>query len=233
MDLPHLGEITTIAASLDSHVPMSIFFPAWWQDEAGNHPQPYTVIRNADVKAGKWTPLYEVEWSRKYCARLEASSRKELMIWPYHTMIGTPGHTIMPSLYEAIAYHSGARQSQPIFLEKGTIPQTEYYSVLEPEVKVPKHKSGNLNIPFLNILASYDRIYIAGEAKSHCVLETISSIMHYFREKPEIIDRLRVLEDCMSSVAHPVIDFEALATEALDKFTAQGLKLVKAGDSLR
>jgi nicotinamidase-related amidase len=89
-----------------------------------------------------------------------------------------------------------------------------------------------LNIPFLNILASYDRIYIAGEAKSHCVLETISSIMRYFGEKPDVIDRLRVLEDGMSSVAHPVIDFEALATAALGRFVSQGLKLVKASDAV-
>ena len=52
---------------------------------------------------------------------------------------------------------------------------------------------GNLNVSFLNMLASYDRIYIAGEAKSHCVLETVTSIMRYFADQPRIIDKFRIL----------------------------------------
>ena len=229
----NLSRLTTIAASLDSHVPMSIFFPTWWVGSDNQHPAPYTVIRAADVKAGVWKPLYEPDWSVEYCEQLESLSKKELMIWPYHTLIGTPGHALTPALYEAIAYHSGARQAQPVFLEKGTIPTTEYYSILEPEVKVPDHPMGSLNVSFLDMLASYDRIYIAGEAKSHCVLETVRSIMHYFADQPPVIDKFRILQDCMSSVAHPTIDFDGLATRAFDRFTMQGLQMVKSGDPIR
>ncbi len=228
----NLNRITTIAASLDSHVPMSIFFPTWWMDEAGQHPAPYTVIRSEEVKAGRWKPVYDVEWSLDYCEKLEEFSKKELMIWPYHTLIGTPGHALTPALYEAIAYHSAARQSQPIFLEKGTIPKTEYYSMLEPEVKVSDHSMGNLNVSFLNMLASYDRIYIAGEAKSHCVLETVTSIMRYFADRPPVLGKFRLLQDCMSSVAHPTIDFEALANRTMMQYQVKGLQLVKSSDPI-
>ncbi|MEP7294224.1 MAG: hypothetical protein ABI835_20720, partial [Chloroflexota bacterium] len=85
----NLSEITAIAASLDSHLPISIFFPTWWVDQQDRHPQPYTVIRSDDVLAGRWMPLYEPIWSSEYCQKLEAQSKKELMIWPYHTLIGT------------------------------------------------------------------------------------------------------------------------------------------------
>lgn len=226
----NLGEVTTIAASLDSHVPISIFFPTWWADAAGEHPQPYTVIRSADVNAGTWRPLYQPDWSVEYCQRLEAQSKKELMIWPFHTLIGTPGHALTPALYEAIAFHSVARRTQPIFLQKGRIPETEYYSILEPEVKVGKHAQGGLNTEFLNMLAEYDLVYIAGEAKSHCVLETVNSIMRYFADQPTVIKKFRLLEDCMSSVAHPVIDFEALANDVLARHTA--LRRVKSTDPI-
>jgi nicotinamidase-related amidase len=229
----NLSRITTIAASLDSHFPVSIFFPPWWSDSNGAHPAPYTIIRSADVKAGVWKPLYEPEWSVDYCEKLEELSKKELMIWPYHTLIGTPGHALTPALYEAIAYHSGARQTQPIFLEKGTIPKTEYYSMLEPEVKVSDHPMGDLNISFIDMLASYDLIYIAGEAKSHCVLETVASIMRFFDAQPRIINKFRLLEDCMSSVAHPTIDFEALAKRTFQRFAGQGLQLVNSRDQVR
>ncbi len=228
----NLSYINTIATSLDSHLPMSIFFPTWWVDQNGQHPQPYTVIRSADVQSGRWKPLYEVEWSREYTEKLEAGAKKELMIWPYHTLIGTPEHALMPALYEAIVYHSAARQTQPIFLEKGTIPKAEYYSILEPEVKVPDDPRGGLNNSFLNMLATYDRIYISGEAKSHCVLETVTSIMHYYGDQPAVIDKFRILQDCMSSVAHPTIDFDALANQAFASYARKGLQMVMSSDPL-
>ncbi len=229
----NISRVTTIAASLDSHTPIQIFFPTWWSDVNGQHPPPYTIIRSADVQAGTWKPLYEKEWSLNYCAQLEAQSKKELMIWPYHTLIGTPGHALTPALYEVIAYHAAARQTQPVFLEKGTIDKTEYYSMLEPEVKVPDHPMGDLNISFLNMLASYDQIYIAGQAESHCVLETVASIMHYYDSQPRVINKLRILEDCMSPVAHPTIDFGALAKRTFTSFARQGLQIVTSKDRVR
>jgi nicotinamidase/pyrazinamidase len=226
------GQVTTIAASLDSHVPIQIFSPTWWQNAEGQHPAPFTVITRDEVLAGKWRPLYDTDWSVEYVAKLEAQARKQLMIWPYHTLIGTPGHSLTPALYEAIAYHSAARRSQPVFLAKGSIPKTEHYSILEPEVKVPDQPLGSLNLVFLEMLASYDRIYIAGQAKSHCVLETITSAMRYFGERRDVIAKLRVLIDCTSSVAHPEIDFDAMANAVLEGYAECGLTLVKSTDSL-
>lgn len=228
----HLGQLTTIAASLDSHLPLQIFSSAWWVDADGQHPTPYTVITSADVAAGRWLPLYEAEWSRIYVERLEQQARKELMIWPYHTLLGTPGHALTPALYEAIAFHSAARQSQPVFLTKGTIPKTEHYSILEPEVKVPDQPMGDLNIAFLEMLASYDRVYIAGQAKSHCVLETVASIMRHFARHPRVIAKMRVLMDCTSSVQHPTIPFDALADETFARFAQQGLTLIRSTDGM-
>jgi len=40
----NVGQITTIFASLDSHLPMQIFSPSWWVNAEGQAPQPYTVI---------------------------------------------------------------------------------------------------------------------------------------------------------------------------------------------
>lgn len=228
----HTPAITAIAASLDSHIPTQIFFPPWWANADGDHPAPYTPISADDVEQGRWRPLFEPEWSRSYVRRLEENARKTLMIWPYHTLIGTPGHTLTPALYEAVAYHAAARQSQPAFLTKGTIAKTEYYSLLEPEVKVPDHPEGDLKTDFLHYLASYDRVYVAGQAKSHCVLETVGSVMRYFAGQPDQISKWHVLTDCMSPVAHPQIDFGTLADETFARFAEQGLKLVTTQDPL-
>lgn len=228
----HVGKITTIIASLDSHLPTQIFSPSWWVDADGAHPAPYTVITASEVQSGAWKPLYQAAWSGQYVQRLEENARKQLMIWPYHTLIGTPGHSITPALYEAIAYHASARQTQPRFVSKGTLPQTENYSLFEPEVKLDDLPDGGRNVALLEDLVAYDRIYVAGQAKSHCVLESVASMMKYYEGSPETIRKIHLLEDAMSSVAHPEIDFEAIAQEAFRRFADHGLQRTTSAEAV-
>lgn len=49
--------ITNITCSLDSHLPYQIFHPAWWVNEQGEHPAPFTLITYEDIKEGRWRPL--------------------------------------------------------------------------------------------------------------------------------------------------------------------------------
>lgn len=222
-------DITAIAASLDSHVPMQIFYPGWWKDpNGGGHPQPFTVISAEDLRRGKWVAVADPKWSVEYVEKLEDAAKKQLMIWPYHTMIGTAGHSLVPALSEAIAFHSGARLTQPTFLTKGTIPQVEHYGIMEPEVPYPKHPQGGTNTAFLDMIGRYDLIYVAGEAKSHCVLETMRQITRYFASQKDVLGKIRFLTDCTSSVAHPAIDFEAMAVAELDKMAKAGVVMVRS-----
>ena len=225
----HVDQLTTIVASLDSHLPLQIFSPGWWVSRSGEHPAPFTVISHDVAADGTWTPLYEVEWSREYTRLLEAQARKQLMIWPYHTLIGTPGHAMTPALYEAVAYHASARSTQPIILHKGSEPRTEHYSIFEPEVKLPNQPDA-FNQNLLQVLASHDLIYVAGQAKSHCVLETLNSLIR--TQDEALIRKLRVLTDAMSSVAHPEIDFDRLADEQLQHYAQVGLRLVDTKQSI-
>lgn len=219
------GRITKIFASLDSHRPNQIFSPSWWVDQNGNHPNPFTLISHNDLKSGAWKALYQAEWSLEYTERLEENAKKQLMIWPYHTLIGTVGHNITPALYEAIIYHGAARKTQPEFVVKGTVPEMEHYSIFEPEVKPEASGDSALNKALLDELASYDKIYVAGQAKSHCVLESVNSMMRYFEGRPDVIEKIHVLTDTMSSVANPDIDFDKIANDAFAQFAEHGLNL--------
>jgi len=221
----NVDKITRIHASLDSHLAYQIFYPTWWVDERGEHPDPFTMITSDDLKNGRWKSLILPAESLAYVKELEDKAQKNLMIWPYHTMIGSVGHALDPALFEAVQYHAAARKTQPEFMTKGTIPQTENYSILEPEVKVSSHPQGNLNTSFLDMVAQDDVIYVAGEAKSHCVLATVTSMMRYFKDRPEVIKKIRFLKDCTSSVQHPDIDFDAIADAELSKFEQDGLVL--------
>ncbi len=224
----NVHNITQIAASLDTHTPFQIFYPTWWINDNGDHPAPYTVITSDDLKRGVWKPVTEPVWSIRYVEELEQDGKKQLMIWPYHCMEGTIGRALVPALSEAIMYHSGARMAQPTYLTKGTIAHTEFYSVVEPEVKYPRHPEGGLNTRFLDVMANFDLIYVTGQARSHCVLETMNSTLRYFGNQPDIVRKLRFIDDATSSIP----GFEVPTEQAISQFQGQGVKLVKAVDPI-
>ena len=225
----NVHNITQIAASLDTHTPFQIFYPTWWVNDAGEHPQPFTVITSDDLAKGVWKPVTEPVWSIKYVQELESVGKKQLMIWPYHCMEGTLGRALVPALSEAIMYHAGARMAQPSYLTKGTIAHTEFYSVVEPEVKYPKHPDGGLNTRFLDMVGQFDMVYVTGQARSHCVLETMNSTLRYFGNKPEVISKLRFIDDTTSSIP----GFEQQTEASIQDFERQGVKLVQAADAIK
>jgi nicotinamidase/pyrazinamidase len=224
------GRITEITCSLDSHLPLQIFHPAWWADSAGDHPPPFTTISHDDVVDGRWVPLLEPEWSARYTRSLRERGRSDLTIWPYHCLIGSPGHLLDPELLSAVLWHSLARGSQPRWWMKGSIPKTEHYSILQPEIPVPEHPLGTKRRDFLDLLGASDRILIAGEAKSHCVLETVEDLAEEFADRHDLLERISVLQDCTSSIRHPGIDYETLTNERFSALARMGVHLATSAD---
>ena len=224
--------ITNITCSLDSHLPHQIFHPAWWADEAGNHPMPFTLITYDDIKQGKWRPLVAPVQSTNYVKQLEQEAKKQLTIWPYHVMIGSIGNALDPELFTAVLYHSIARKAQPTWLTKGSIPLTEHYSIIQPEVPVPNHPMGGKNKAFLDTLAQADVVVIAGEAESHCVLETVEDLVEEFSGQPEALQKIYFLRDCTSPVLHPDVDFHAIAQARFAEFEKQGVNFINSTDTL-
>ena len=225
------GAITTIYASLDTHIPFQIFYDSWWiNPRTQEHPQPFTVITGQDVDNRTWVPLLEPAWSLHYVHELQEKARKDLMIWPYHTMQGTLGHMLVSPISEAIAWHSAARATQPIYIEKGLTPRTEFYGIFGAEVPDPQAPETGLNIPLLNAVMRHDRVYIAGEAKSHCVLETERQIVEHYAHRPDMLRKLYFLKDCTSSVQHPLVDFDALAEQELATMQERGVHIVQSTD---
>lgn len=224
--------ITNITCSIDSHLPHQIFSPGWWVDAAGNHPAPFTLISYDDIKQGRWKPVVAPKKSTDYVKKLESDAKKTLCIWPYHTMIGNIGNALDPELWSAVFWHSIARKSQPTFLTKGSIPLTEHYSIIQPEVPVPSHPLGGKNKAFLDTLTEADIVLIAGEAESHCVLESVEDIVEDFGHKPEALQKIYFLRDCTSAVQHPDIDFHALALQRFAEFEKDGVNFVDSTDKI-
>jgi len=224
------GRISRISCSLDSHLPRQIFTPSWWSDGAGRHPAPFTIISAEDVRAGRWHAVVEPEWSARYVELLEREHKKLLTIWPYHVQIGSPGHSLDAEMWSAVFWHSLARGMQPHWLVKGSLPATEHYSIIRPEVELAGRPGGGTDRATLDLLGRADAVFIAGEAESHCVLETVEDLAEEFGNKPGGLDKLYLLTDCTSPVVHPEIDFHALAQARLAELGRQGLHLVKSTD---
>src|SRR5258708_32767879 len=223
--------ITSIYASLDMHIPFQIFYSSWWKNpKTGEHPQPFTTITADDVTNNRWVPVIQPGWSVRYVHQLQQKAKKDLMIWPYHTMEGTLGHMLVAPISEAIAWHSAARKTEPTYIVKGRTPRTEYYGIFGAEVFDPQDASSTLNLPLLEAIMNHDRVYVAGEAKSHCVLESTRQLVGHFANQPELLGRWNILKDCTSSVKHPTVDFDAMAEEELAVMKQKGINLVLSTD---
>jgi nicotinamidase-related amidase len=237
----NLDRITGLHFSLDTHRVFQIFHPSWWTDEAGNPPEPFSVISYDDVRAGKWQPTSHPAESLEYTKRLAAQGKYVLTIWPYHTLLGGLTHALVPALMEASIFHAVARRQQTHFETKGTHALTENYSVLAPEVlELGGRAVGTFNAAFFKMLMEYDRVYVFGQAKSHCVLSTLRDMRtHLEKTDPGLLDKIYVLEDAMSPVPAPPIsplpaelDFPRIADREIAELGRAGMHVVKTTDPL-
>ena len=221
----NMDKISNIAVSLDTHLPHQIFHPCWWIDENGNHPAPYTIITLADLDAGRWRAVINPQASREYVKHLEQDAKKALCIWTYHCLQGTSGAALENQFANMVYFHSVAKKAVMQRLVKGQDPLSEMYGIIKPEYDT----KGYINLDFLNKLESYDRILIAGEAKSHCVLESIHQILEYYETRPEITKKVYILEDCMSSIP----GYEDMTEQTFQTFRSKyHVNLVKSTDNI-
>jgi nicotinamidase-related amidase len=237
----NLDRITQVAFSLDTHRMFQIFHPAWWIDDDGKNPAPFTNISLADVREGKWKPIAHPAECLEYVKQLEKAGKYVLTVWPYHTLLGGVSHALVPALMEAAMFHAVVRQAQTHFETKGTHAMTENYSVLAPEVRELGGKSvGTFNVAFFKMLMEFDRVYVFGQAKSHCVLSTLRDMQqHIAGTDPSLMDKIYILEDATSPVPAPPIDplpaaldFPRVADEAFIELKRAGMHIVKTTDPI-
>jgi nicotinamidase-related amidase len=218
----NLGAVTEIVATLDTHRAFQIFHAAFLVGPDDRHPPPYTVVSVADVAGGAWRAADPALQSHLegYVAALAAGGKYELIVWPYHAMLGGTGHALVSAIEEAFFFHAIARDAPTRFEVKGDDPLTEHYSALGPEV------GGQPNLQLVEHLRSFDAVLVAGQAKSHCVAWTVDDLL---RLAPDLAPRLYLLEDCTSPVVVPgSVDFTPQADAAFARFADAGVQIVRS-----
>ena len=248
-NLPHISKI---ACTLDTHTAMQIFHEIFWVNDAGEHPIPLqTLITQEDVETGKWhvnpavvdsiiggTDRYT--WLKEYAAHyvktLTANGKYPLTIWTYHAMLGGIGHAVVSAVDEACFFHAIARNSQTHYELKGRNPLTENYSALQPEVLSDAEGKpiDQKNINFLQMLLAYDRVIIAGQAKSHCVVWTVSDLLAEIQQTDATLaKKIYLMEDLTSPVVVPdIVDYTEAADAAFAEFSEAGMHIIKSTEPI-
>jgi nicotinamidase-related amidase len=244
----NLAAITEVVVTLDTHHAMQIFHPAALVGPDGRHPEPYTLVSVEDVETGRWrlddafvesVGLSETEGAEHlahYVRSLARSDKYDLTIWPYHALLGSIGHALVPSVAEAVFFHGIARGTRPTLVEKGASPLTEHYSILGPEVldDARGRPIGVIDEALIERLLSFDAVFVAGQAKSHCVAWTVADLLEQGAERDgTFAGRLFLLEDCTSAVVvSGAIDYTDAAAAAFDRFAARGVRIVRSTDPI-
>lgn len=220
--------LSDISVTLDSHHKVGIERPAMWMHADGSPMQPFTQVRAADVRAGKYLPRNPKALPRvlAYLDALEAGGRYTHMVWTPHCEIGTWGHNVHANVRAAYNEWEIRELGCVNLVTKGSNPWTEHYSAVMAEVPDANDPSTQLNRGLIDILSQSDLVLISGEAGSHCVKATTEHIADNFGAGS--LDKLVILKDTISAVT----GFEQQYQDFLRDMAARGLQISTTADML-
>lgn len=228
-------KIDDIHVTLDSHRRVDISHPIWWKDASGHHPPPFSLLSAEQVTAGEWTtslPSF-LPRSLEYLESLQQAGRYPHTIWPEHCIIGDAGHNIAPVLAQAI-HRWEDRFAQANYVTKGSNPWTEHFSAVQAEVPDPGDPTTHINSTLVQTLEEADLVVLAGEAATHCLLNTVADIADNFADR-NCIQKLVWLSDATSPVPDPpgTTLFSDRLNQVFADLTAKGMQVSTTADFLR
>ena len=221
----NLDKIDEIFVTLDSHHRLHIGHGVFWKDSDGNHPQPFTLIKNSDVEEGTWLPCDEslLEYAKYYTKALEERGRFVVCIWPEHCLIGTSGHAIVPILNQALQKWTAETMKTINYVMKGQNCMTEMYSAMQAEIPIPDDPSTCIDPVLVSRINTAEKLLICGEAKSHCVNYTMRDIVEIWQKDNS---NLILMDDCTTAVT----GFEKEGEQFVEDMKEVGCKILNVDD---
>lgn len=222
------SKINQIIVSCDTHHVIDISHPYFWilnehpyYQNNDIHPKPYTQITYKDVvNSGAWLPRFEEEKTLNYLKQLEEQGEFPHVIWPEHCIAGSVGAAITDVLMDELKNWERKTGTHFQVIEKGLNPMTEMFGVFRANIPDSNDKSTQENKELIAQISAFDKIIVAGEAKSHCVANSIKQLFAY----TDIMKKMLILEDCMSDVT----GFETIALPVYKEALQLGAQFVKS-----
>lgn len=218
--------LSGISVTIDSHHRIDIAHPAFWMTADQGPVAPFTQITSADLAQGRYLPRDAAALPRaaSYLAQLEAAGRYTLMVWPTHCEMGSWGHNVHADVRAAYNRWEESTLCTVAKIVKGTNPWTEHYSAIQAEVPDNDDPATQMNAGFIAMLAACDKVYITGEAGSHCVKATTEHIVDNWDQQQ--LSKLVLVTDCMS----PVTGFDAQYEGFIHAMRERGVQIAQSGD---
>jgi nicotinamidase-related amidase len=227
-----LGDkLDDIHVTLDSHHPLHIAHPNYFRNlKTGAMPNPFTLM---EEKGGTIVGSDGCEYTTfnvnllprtiNYLKALVTSNRYKHCIWPMHCLIGSDGYRVVPQLFGALVDWEVKNNAAVDYVSKGSNYFAEHFGAVMAEVPDPEDPSTQLNNGFIETLMEADIILLAGEARSHCLANTVRDIANpaIFAQGDDFIKKCVLLEDCTSDVP----GFDALGVAFVNDMKARGMQV--------
>lgn len=218
---------TSLFATQDSHHVLDIAHPCWWKTADGTFVDPFTPILPDDLISGKYYAAVHPGLSNKYVNDLTAQGEYIHFIWPEHCIMGTPGHAFHEDFSKAVANWERKTNHWINVVTKGSNPFTEHFGAVRANIPQANDPSTQISQVLLNQLLSLDVLYFTGQARSHCVANTLRQLMD---ECPSLLPKMVILEDGMSDVQGLPADFYVGVQAIYDRAKTMGAKFAKTTD---
>lgn len=242
------GTIDEIYITMESRHRMHISHGVFWINEQGEHPRPNTIISFTDIQNQVWTPVNSehLEHCLNYTRSLEEQGNvHQLVIAPEHCLIGTTGHSIVPSINNAVQKWTEVTGKQVHYVMKGTNCMTEMYSALSADVPVGSDASTYADNELIANLYGGDRVLVCGQALSHSVNYTVRDMIRLFRmyqrqfskkavpesndSEVDVAKKIFLLSDCSSTLR----GFENQTNNFLSYLREEGANVVSVKEMVQ
>lgn len=226
------SKLDDIFITQDSHHFIHVAHPIYWKGPKGEKPDIFSLISADDVRKGVWSarnPAWQAK-ALKYVEALEKNGRYKLCIWPPHCLIGSDGHKIYPSVFEALVEWEEKHFGMINIFTKGSNLHTENYSVVQADVPDDDDPTTKPNLVLIDLLQKSDTLYITGEALSHCVANSIRDVTTFGKQHAK---KFVLLTDTCSNVGGPLAGlWKQLGDDFVKEMIALGMRTATTTDVL-
>lgn len=213
--LDNKDEIDHVSCSLDSHHVNDIAHPGYWKDKDGNHPNPFTQIKSSDIENGTWSAI-KPQTALQYLRDLESQGEYPHVIWPEHCLISSVGFSMDDKVFDSLKTWSRGGKTIK-FIPKGENPGSEHFGIFEAQVPIINATGTQYNLPLQKKLEEHDVIYITGQARNFCVINSLKQLIN---KAPDLASKIVILDDCTSNVP----GFDGLGDDIWEKAKKLGVR---------
>lgn len=239
---------TEVTLSIDTHDKMHIAHPMHWEYQGGEHPKPFSTLSGRvplqhvssgtpndgdsfkrDDRSLLTTSVPEMyEGSQSHVSEQEPWGR--LTVWPEHCLTGSFETMIWPSILDAVHRWQTLVKKPVTWIRKGQTLQSEQFGIFR---LAGASKFTVRGARILGRMAKADRIYVMGQARSHCVGESLSQMQDYFQAtfgvRNKLMSKVYLVGDCTRDVP----SFEEESAARIRNLVNHGMKIVTTAEIMQ